>query len=97
MSDIQQCRQIIAQLERDYNQEHKTTFIDIVPDKIIEISTMALWAQSISGAKKMDLGLPAPKAWLRKLAARGPAEQAETYKGVMFAFIKLILIVCRGV
>jgi hypothetical protein len=48
---------------------------------------MALWGQSTSGQKQINLGLPSLKMWLKNLAASGPG-RAETYQGVIFKLIK---------
>lgn len=80
MSDIQQCQDLIAQLGGEYNNEDRTTFIYITPEKILQTSTMALWAQSTSGQRQINLGLPSLKTWLKNLAANGPG-RAETNQG----------------
>ncbi|KAJ5557923.1 hypothetical protein N7513_003509 [Penicillium frequentans] len=87
MSDIQECQSLVAQLGGEYNNEDRTTFIDITPEKILQTSTMALWAQSTSGQTQINLGLPALKSWLKNLAANGPG-RAETYQGVTYKFVK---------
>ncbi|KAJ6096879.1 hypothetical protein N7486_007625 [Penicillium sp. IBT 16267x] len=48
---------------------------------------MALWAQSTSGQRQINLGLPSLKTWLKNLAANGPG-RAETYQGVTYKFVK---------
>lgn len=78
MSDIQQCQSLVAQLGGEYNNEDRTTYIDITPEKILQISTMALWAQSTSGQRQINLGLPSLKTWLKNLAANGPGRPRHT-------------------
>ena len=87
MSDIQACQDLIAQLGSEYNSEDRTTFIAITPENILQTSTMALWAQSTSGRKQINLGLPCIKAWLKNLGASGPS-WPETYQGVKYEFVK---------
>ncbi|KAJ5111694.1 hypothetical protein NUU61_001324 [Penicillium alfredii] len=86
MSDIQQCQDLTAQLGGEYKNEDRTTFVDTTPEKILQTSTMALWAQSTSGKKQVNLGLPSLKSWLKNLAANGSG-RAETYQGVIFKFV----------
>ncbi|KAJ6105276.1 hypothetical protein N7523_010086 [Penicillium sp. IBT 18751x] len=87
MSDIQQCQDLIAQLGNEYSNEDRTTFVDVTPEKILQTSTMALWAQSTSGQRQINLGLPSLKTWLKNLASSGPG-RGETYQGVRFKFVK---------
>ncbi|KAJ6003901.1 hypothetical protein N7540_013183 [Penicillium herquei] len=87
MSDVQQCQGLVAQLGGEYNNEDRTTFIDITPEKILQTSTMALWAQSTSGQRQINLGQPSLKTRLKNLAANGPC-CAETYQGVTYKFVK---------
>ncbi|KAF3403101.1 hypothetical protein DPV78_004281 [Talaromyces pinophilus] len=87
MPDIQQCQDLIAQLGSEYSNEDRTTFINVTPEKILQTSTMAIWAQSTSGQKQINLGLPSLKTWLKNLAASGPG-RAETYQGVISKLIK---------
>ena len=91
MSDIQQCQDLIAQLGSEYSNEDRTTFIDVTPEKILQTSTMALWAQSTSGQRQINLGLPSLKTWLKNLAASGPG-QTETYQGVRFKLVKRMFL-----
>lgn len=91
MSDIQQCQDLIAQLGVEYNNEDRTTIVDVTPEKILQTSTMALWAQSTSGQRQINMGLPSLKTWLKNLAASGPG-RAETYQGVTYKFVKRKLV-----
>ncbi|KAK2754664.1 hypothetical protein FQN54_006797 [Arachnomyces sp. PD_36] len=90
MSDLQQCQDLVAQLGDEYQNEDRTTVIDAAPEKILQISTMGLWAQSTAGEKTINLGLPSLKTWLKNLAANGPGH-AEEYQGVRYKFVKQIL------
>lgn len=87
MSDIQQCQDLIAQLGDEYINEDRSKVVDILPEKILQISTMALWAQSTSGQKQINLGLPSLKTWLKNLSTSGPGG-AETYQDVRYKFVK---------
>lgn len=87
MSEIEQCQWLVIQLGFVYKDKDRTTFLDNNPTKLIEISTMALWAHSLSGPIKLDLGLPSVKIWLKNIAANGPG-YVGTYKDVMYKFVK---------
>lgn len=87
MSDIQQCHDLIAQIGAEYNNEDRTTFIGTNPEKILQTSTMALWARSTAREMQINLGSPSLKAWLKNLAASGPG-RAETYQGIIYKFVK---------
>ncbi|KAF2477153.1 uncharacterized protein BDR25DRAFT_199445, partial [Lindgomyces ingoldianus] len=65
----------------------RTTFVTSNPEKILQTSTMALWAQSTSGQKAVNLGLPSIKTWLKNLATSGPGP-AEEYYGIRYKFVK---------
>jgi len=84
MSDIEQCQDLIAQIGDAFENEDRFT---IAADKIIQTSTMALWAQSPLGERKIDMGLPSLKAWLGRLAESGPGP-AEEYQGISYKFVK---------
>lgn len=87
MSDIEQCQDLISQLDSEYIDEDRITFINITPEKILQTPTMALWAQSASGQRQINLGLPSLKTWLKNFAASGPG-RAETYEGITYKLVK---------
>ena len=91
MSDNQKCQDLLSHLSDEYKNEDISTIIDTAPEKIFQISTMGLGAQSTTGQKKINLGLPSLKTWLRNLAASGPG-QAEEYQGVRYKFVKRKLL-----
>lgn len=87
MSDIEQCEDLINQLGDEFKDEDKDTSITTSPQKILQISTMALWAVSTGSEKIINLGLPSIKSWLKNLAANGPGP-AEEKNGVRYKFVK---------
>ena len=87
MSDIQTCLDLISQLPNEYKNKDMTTIVYTTPDKILEISTMALWAQSTVGTKEINPRLPSLSCWLKRLAANGPGPDGE-YEGVKYKFVK---------
>lgn len=87
MSEIQKCQELLSQIGDEYKGEDISTIIDTAPEKIFQTSTMGLWAQSTTGQKKINLGLPSLRTWLKKLAASGPGQAGE-YQEVRYKFVK---------
>ncbi|KAJ6007539.1 hypothetical protein N7540_011515 [Penicillium herquei] len=87
MTDIQECLDFIDLLGEEYKDEDRITLIDENPDIIFQTPSMALWAQSTSGERQINLGLPSLKAWLKNLATYGPG-RAERYEDIIYTIVK---------
>ena len=86
-ADNEECLSLVDEMEIEYKGRDIYTFVNTVPDKIFQTDNMGLWAQTISGETKINLGLPSIRAWLKRLAENGPGP-FEEYYGVKYRFVK---------
>lgn len=78
---------LVDRIDLEYRGPDRFTIIYEVPDRILEVSDMALWAQSTGGNITIDPTLPSLKAWLKRLAANGPGA-SEEHNGIKYKFVK---------
>ncbi|KAL4913000.1 hypothetical protein BDW62DRAFT_205987 [Aspergillus aurantiobrunneus] len=84
---IQLCHEVVDELERVYVGEDRFSNAYADPDKIVQTTRMAIWAQSTIVDRTVHLGLPSIRGFLRRLAASGPGP-FEEFQGVRHKFAR---------
>ncbi|GAB1199910.1 hypothetical protein APSETT444_009269 [Aspergillus pseudonomiae] len=85
--DIEDYLELVRLIPSEFKDEDIYAFVDTNPDAICQTTKIALWAQSISGEKKLSMRLPSLSAFLKRHAENGPGSFEEHY-GIRYKFVK---------
>jgi hypothetical protein len=86
MPDIQECKDLVTNLlPKEYPGTDYIILLETTPTKILQNSKIALWAQSTSGEKRVNMRMPSIKRALERLAENGPGDTTEV-NGIKFMF-----------
>jgi hypothetical protein len=88
MSYVEDCQELLASIDQEYAGDDYSTIVNEAPEKVLQNSTMVLWANSSDDeSRHLNLRLPTVKRFLERLASYGVGHREE-FQGVIYMFVK---------